>query len=112
MNNNTSNIDNLQTNDVINALAAISSNQAAQKSATVDIHEFASMMGCSVSSIRNKLKTREVPTPMKRKTSNQTLKWKRSAINRFLGVDDTPSQISPDQIPMIIEIVKLLTQKS
>lgn len=63
-----------------------------QRTETIYINEVAKKIGCSQSTVRRMLKTKSIPQPIKRKTKRETLRWRRSDIDNFLGIQEKPQK--------------------
>jgi excisionase family DNA binding protein len=55
---------------------------------TICIDELATKLNCSQSTVRRMLKAKSIPQPIRRKTKRETIRWRRSDIDAFLGTQD------------------------
>jgi predicted DNA-binding transcriptional regulator AlpA len=64
-------------------------------SATLDISQVAERLKCSERTVRNKIKQRLIPKPMKRNSDHESLRWRTSDIDSFLGIKNQPAANDP-----------------
>lgn len=53
----------------------------------LNIHEVSERLGCSEKTIRSRMKKRLIPQPIKRKSTGETLQWRKHDIDAFLGIE-------------------------
>jgi excisionase family DNA binding protein len=74
---------------------------------TIYIDEVAKKLGCSQSTVRRMLKTKSIPQPIKRKSKSETLRWRRSEIDNFLGTQEK----SQKPISTLEQLIKSLVNQ-
>ena len=76
-----------------------------QETETLHIDEVAKKMGCSQSTVRRMLATKRIPQPIKRKNKRETLRWRRSDIDNFLGIQDKSQKQASSLEKLIKDVV-------
>lgn len=62
---------------------------------TLDISEVAQRLQYSERTVRNKMKERTIPQPIKRKSNRESLRWRTVDIDKFLGIKNQPAANDP-----------------
>ena len=83
------------------------------KSDRIKIEELAEMLGCSVSTVRQERNRRNIPQPIKRKSTNETMYWLRADIEKHLKIGDyAPTKPAPVNIEdALTQSIRLLVQQ-
>lgn len=62
---------------------------------TLNINQVADRLDISPRTVRQRIKDRMIPQPLKRKSDHEKLKWRTSDIDKFLGVANQPAANDP-----------------
>ena len=82
------------------------------QTATYKIEEVAELAKCSVRTVRNKIKDKTIPQPLKRKSDREPLRWRQSDIRKHFGIEgakaanDEGCIFTPEQEALIDEKIK------
>ena len=76
---------------------------------TLNINQVADRLDISPRTVRQRIKDRMIPQPLKRKSDHEKLKWRTADIDKFLGVENQPA--ANDAAPSLDALIDAIVEQ-